>query len=367
MKWVVTLFGAGALAFAALSLSGCGKTTSGATEADMKQQLGKQIFFDTGLSSPAGQACSSCHLPSAGFADPDRDLPVSRGIHQDKFGNRNTPTAAYAAFSPEFHFDGVEGLYFGGQFLDGRVASLEQQARAPFLNPLEMANADETSVVEKVSQASYAKLFQQIYGDDIFNDVARAYDSITDALAAFERSDQVSPFSSRFDAWLAGTTELTAAELHGMEIFMRPDKGNCAACHPATSDDPAHPPLFTDFSYDNLGVPANPNNPFLTDHPDFIDTGLGGALAQTTEDGKFKVPTLRNIAKTAPYMHNGVFDNLTEVVNFYNRRDLDGVIAEVASNVNTDELGNLALSPQEVTDLVAFLHTLTDGYSANGE
>lgn len=352
----------GISALTLLALLSCSKAPAPSGELTMKQQLGKQIFFDTNLSSPAGQACSSCHLPSAGFADPDREIPVSRGAHGDRFGNRNTPTAAYAAFSPVFHYDNEEGIYFGGQFLDGRAATLEQQARAPFLNPLEMANADETSVVEKISQTDYAALFRQIYGEDIFNDVSAAYHNITDALAAFERSNEVSPFSSKFDAFLSGEVELSEQELRGMDIFSRADKGNCAACHPISSDDPETPPLLTDFSYDNLGVPANPDNPFLINNPGFVDLGLGGVLAQTTEDGKFKVPTLRNIAITAPYMHNGVFTTLTDLVDFYNSRDIDGVVPEVASNVNTDELGNLGLTAQETDDLVTFLHTLTDGY-----
>jgi cytochrome c peroxidase len=338
-----------------------------ASELTPKQQLGKQLFFDTNLSSPEGQSCSSCHLPSAGFADPDSEIPVSRGVDPADFGNRNAPSAAYAAFSPEFHFDEDEGIYFGGQFVDGRAHTLEDQARAPFLNPLEMGNIDETSVVEKVSQASYAPLFKQIYGIDIFTDVESAYDSIADAIAEFERSAEVNRFSSKFDAVMQGRADFTAQEQRGFEVFTRADKGNCAACHPVTSEDPEIPPLLTDFSYDNLGVPANPDNPFLLDNPGFVDLGLGGELAQVAENGKFKVPTLRNIAVTAPYMHNGVFDTLEEVVNFYNSRDADGIVPEVADNVNMAELGNLGLSNDEMTDLVVFMQTLTDGYDTASE
>jgi cytochrome c peroxidase len=335
-----------------------------------KQQLGKQLFFDTSLSSPAGQSCSSCHLPGAGFTDPDKEIPVSRGINPQRFGNRNTPSAAYAAFSPEFHFDDEEGIYIGGQFLDGRAATLEEQAMQPFLNPVEMANADKTTVVEKVSQAAYAGEFEALYGDTIFTDVELAFSKIAEAIAAFERSAEVSPFSSKFDQFMAGSISLSEAELRGMDLFNRADKGNCAACHPSTSDSPETPILFTDFSYDNLGVPANPDSPFLTQDPEFnpdgvtfVDFGLGGELGDITENGKFKVPTLRNIALTGPYMHNGVYNTLEQVLDFYSDRDVDGVIPEIADNVNGDELGTLGLSTQEKTDIIAFLKTLTDGYS----
>jgi len=335
-----------------------------------KQALGKQLFFDANLSTPAGQSCSSCHLPSAGFADPDSEIPVSRGVNPDRFGNRNTPSAAYAAFSPDFHFDDEEGIFFGGQFLDGRSSTLKDQAKQPFLNPVEMANADETTVVEKVSQAEYADDFKAIYGEGIFNDVEQAFDSIADAIASFERSEEVVPFSSKFDLFVAGEVELTAQEARGMDLFNREDKGNCAACHPSTPAGPETSALFTDFSYDNLGTPANPNSPFLTQdaqfNPDglaFVDFGLGGELADVAENGKFKVPSLRNVNDTAPYMHNGVFDTLEQVVDFYSDRDADGVVPEVADNVNMDELGALGLTLQEKADIVAFLKTLSDGFN----
>ncbi|RDH82852.1 MAG: cytochrome-c peroxidase [endosymbiont of Galathealinum brachiosum] len=353
-----------------VSLFACDTSNTSDSLSLEKQQLGKQIFFDTNLSTPPGQACSSCHLPSAGFADPDREIPVSRGVHPDRFGNRNTPTAAYSSFSPEFHLDTEEGIFFGGQFLDGRSATLEDQAKQPFLNPVEMANADATSVVEKVSNSDYASDFKAIYGETIFNDVDLAFDKIADAIASFERSKEVSPFSSKFDAFIAGDTNLTIQEIRGLDLFNRQDKGNCAACHPSTNENNDIPALFTDFSFDNLGTPANPVSPFLSqdlefnpDGANFIDFGLGGELADISENGKFKVPTLRNISITGPYMHNGVFNTLEEVLDFYNERNNDGVIPEVANNVNTEELGNLGLSAQEKNDIIAFLKTLTDGYN----
>ncbi len=340
------------------------------TDSAEKILLGQNLFMDANLSEPPGQACVSCHVPSVAFTDPDSEIPTSRGVHPDRFGDRNTPTAAYAKFTPAFHFDESEGLYVGGQFLDGRAATLEEQAKAPFLNPVEMANPDKLTVVEKVRNSSYADLFRQVYGEDAFNDTEKAYDQIADAIAAFERTDFFAPFTSKYDYFLAGKVELTPQELRGLEVFNRPDKGNCAACHPGMPAEDGTPPLFTDFTYDNLGVPQNPDNPFYhvapefnPDGVDFVDLGLGKTTADITQNGKFKVQTLRNIAITAPYMHNGVFKTLREVVDFYNTRDVrDWPAPEVAENVNREELGNLGLTDEEVDDLVAFMETLTDGY-----
>lgn len=356
-----------------------------------KERLGRHLFFDTRLSEPAGQSCATCHDDQTAFTDPDRSLPTSKGVIPGRAGNRNTPTAMYMAFSPSFQYDDEQGLYIGGQFLDGRAATLEEQAKGPFLNPLEMANASKLQVVDKVRAASYGKLFERVYGKDIFADTEQAYDSIADAIAAFERTRTFSPFSSKYDAWLAGKTKLTAQELRGLELYERQDKGNCAACHPSRPAEDGTPVLFTDFSYDNLGVPKNRANPFYTlpvefnpDGWNWVDRGLGGRTDLFTdpkaEAGKFKVPTLRNIALTSPYMHNGYFATLRGVVDFYNSRDVKPVCpdpwapeeqalnlgcwpaAEVADNVNADELGNLGLSDDEVDDIVAFLNTLTDGW-----
>ncbi len=232
-----------------------------------------------------------------------------------------------------------------------------------------MANSDIFALMEKVRQSSYANDFKAIYGDDIFNNTEKAFDSLANAIASFEQSSEVNSFSSKFDYFIAGETTLSSQEQRGLDLFNRPDKGNCAACHPSTSNDASIPPLFTDFSYDNLGTPGNPNSPFLSQSADanpegtsFVDFGLGGELALNTENGKFKVPSLRNVALTTPYMHNGVFNTLEAVLDFYSDRDSDGVIPEVAENVNHDELGALNLSANEKADIIAFLKTLSDGY-----
>ena len=353
----------------------------------LKAQLGQKLFFDSRLSTPPGQSCASCHDPNVGFSDPDPRMPTSKGVIPGRFGSRNAPTAAYAAFAPAFHYDPAEGLFIGGQFLDGRAATLEEQAGMPFLNPLEMANPDKATVVRKVRQAGYADLFRAVYGPKALAEVDRAYDRIADAIAAFENTRLMNRFSSKYDAYLAGKVALTPTEANGLRLFEDPAKGNCAACHPSNPGPNRTPPLFTDFTYDNLGVPRNPENPFYalpvefnSEQRDFIDRGLGGVLDRSSEYGKFKVPTLRNIAVSAPYMHNGYFASLRAVVAFYNDRDVRRACrarfvgeaealqsacwprAEVAANVNRDELGNLRLTDQEVDDIVVFLQTLTDGY-----
>jgi cytochrome c peroxidase len=356
-----------------------------------KERLGKRLFFDTDLSHPAGQACATCHDPKVAFTDPDKRFPTSKGVISGLFGKRNTPTAMYMAFSPAFGFDRDEQLFVGGQFLDGRSATLEEQAKQPFLNPVEMNNPNKGSVVAKVrSKSIYVRQFDRVYGPDSLKDTEIAYDRIADAIAAFERTAALRAFSSKYDAYLEGRARLTAQELRGLELYENPRKGNCAACHPNRPDENG-PALFTDFTYDNLGVPRNPYNPFYTlpkkfnpDGKDFVDNGLGKTVGLASENGKVKVSTLRNVAVTAPYMHNGYFRSLRAVVDFYNSRDTKPKCAdpftseeqalrkgcwpeaEVKQNVNHSELGALGLSDRDIDDLVAFLHTLTDGWDIKG-
>jgi len=340
-------------------------------ELDDEQALGKRLFFDASLSTPPGQGCFSCHAPTAGFADPRRDQPVSAGVHADRFGSRNAPSTAYAAYSPAFHFDEEEGLYVGGQFWDGRAATLEEQTQGPLLNPVEMANPDKTTVVKKVRAGGYRKAFEQVYGAGALDQVEPAFERIVAAIAAYERSPEMNPFSSKYDAWLRGEAELTPQEERGLALFKAEDKGNCAACHPADPGADGSPPLFTDFTYDNLGLPRNPELPhyrmpetFNPDGAGFIDPGLGKTTGDPAQHGMHKVSTLRNIALTAPYMHNGVIGTLRETVEFYNARDVDPrwQPPEVAENINREELGDLKLSDAEIDAITAFMRTLSDGY-----
>jgi len=380
----VSRLGLGALV-AVLVAGGCSlPQTEGRLDADdrgvaagdlslsTKERLGKLLFFEKALSSPPGQACANCHAPEVAFADPEVDLPVSRGAIAGRFGNRNDMTVSYAAFVPPLHQDKEQGVWVGGLFWDGRVNTLAEQAQGPPLNPLEMANPHIAAIADKLRGLSYAGLFVEVYGPDALSDPQRAYDNMADAIAAYEKTSEVSPFSSKYDHWLRGEARLSEQELRGLRLFEARGKGNCAACHPSRPAEDGSPPLFTDFTYDNLGVPRNGENPFYslpaTLNPDgfgFVDLGLGATVKDPAHNGKFRVPTLRNVAVTPPYMHNGVFKTLFSVVSFYNTRDLGGWQApEVAENVNRDELGDLGLTTQEIEDLVAFLNTLTDGWQS---
>ncbi len=343
-------------------LFGVGVFNYGLASADTKEEiLGGLLYFDKKLSNPAGQSCASCHLPTAGFADPDRALPVSEGVISGKFGTRNSPSAAYAALSPPLYFDEEEGLWIGGQFWDGREPTLEDQAMQPFLNPLEMNNTKE-GVIKAVRKSKYAFLFRQVYGKSSLDNVETAYALVAKAIAAFEKTKLFNSFSSKYDCYLKGGTKLSKKEQRGLALFNDPAKGNCAACHPSVLED-GSPSPFTDFSYDNLGIPKNYKIEELKGEPVPIDLGLGHTIG-SSEDGKFKVMTLRNVGKTAPYGHNGYFKTLKEIVHFYNTRDVeDWPEPEVDNeNVNKDELGDLGLTSSEEDDIVAFLLTLTDGY-----
>ena len=370
------------------------------------QALGQQLFNDVDLSISRTQACASCHeerLAFTGNNAADPLFPVAIGALPTLVGVRNTPTAKYTSFTPPFGFANEDGEWVpsGGQFLDGRADSLAAQAAGPFINPREMAMPSKASVVERIEQAEYASDFQQVFGAEIFDDVDRAYTAMTLAIEAFEQTPIFSPFSSKFDAVLRGEARFSREEARGFALFKDPEKGNCIACHVGdeTSRDPAAW-LFTDFTYDNLGVPRNAQIPDNADAA-FFDLGLcqqpglEARLPGEVEDatgliaslcGAFKVPSLRNVAVTAPYMHNGYFTSLREVVEFYVTRDtnperwypvVDGAVAkfndlpaEYLGNVNTSEVpydrspGDVPrLSRAEIEQLVAFLKTLSDGYS----
>lgn len=329
--------------------------------------LGEALFHDAQLSGGKNQSCASCHDKSVAFSDPDSSIPVSKGSVAGLFGTRNTPSIAYAAFTPSLHQEVDDGdvLWVGGLFLDGRANTLEEQAQKPFFNPIEMNNKDVNEVIANLRSSPTANMFRDVYGGDAL-DIGKeqqAFQQLITAIAAFERTPQFSPFSSKFDFYLQGKAKLTTQELEGMSAFIRADKGNCAACHVMAASS-SQPSLFTDFTYDNIGVPRHPNRQFFA--ADFVDEGL-----MTTQNGdvalrgKFKVASLRNVAKTSPYMHNGVFSSLREVVEFYNTRDTDPQRwgeAEVITTENHDELGNLKLSDRDIDAIVAFLNTLSDGY-----
>ena len=350
-----------------------------------KVALGALIAGDRSLSAPDGQSCADCHFPAAGYSDPDQDLPVSRGVDPLDFGGRNAPTWAYTAWSPDLYpeIDEEGGVtWIGGMFWDGRatgweLSPLAEQARGPFLNPVEMQNPSKAAVIREVRRAPYAGLFRLVFGRNSLKNVDAAYDNVARAIAAYESSRLVNTFSSRYDAYMAGrSSALNAQEKRGLALF-NGDRALCSQCHPSTPD-PAistgiatGKALFTDYTYDNLGIPKNPayGLPPLNFDIDDVDLGLGDFLRTTADysayadgaDGLFKVSTLRNIALTAPYGHNGYFATLKDIVHFYNTAG-DGTwpLPEVPVNVNREELGNLGLTDAQEDDLVAFLETLTD-------
>lgn len=348
------------IAGVALLSGSCAKKETGLSE---KELVGKAIFFDESLSEPAGQSCATCHTPEKGFADKYARI-TSEGAMKGLFSNRNSMTCAYSAYVPALSYDEEEETYVGGLFWDGRVNSLEEQAAQPFVNPLEIGNENVGDVVRKARSAYWYPDFVRIYGEHASADTVFTY--INEVIALYERSAEMNPFSSKFDAWQAGKCQLTEEEKLGYELFK--EKGLCAECHILDPDERAGKVLFTDHTYDNLGIPSNPGNPFFkvsapynTCGKDTMDLGLGSRLRDPEEYGKFRVPTLRNIALTAPYGHNGYFKTLEEIVHFYNVRDVeDFPPAEYPETVNKDELGNLGLSQEEETAIVAFLRTLTD-------
>ncbi len=418
---------------AVLLAAGCGGNSNGkvaaATGLSPAADLGRQAFSDVALSASGTQSCASCHIASKAFTD-GQVVPFG-GLHfvppaTGDAGLRNTPTLMYASYSPDFFFD-TDGTPTGGFFRDGRAATLADQAQRPFTTSFKMANASPDEVVQRLRTRPYLQQFIDLYGADSLNNPEVAVGHLAEALAAFQTEDEsFHPFTSKYDFWQAGRATLTQQELNGLRLYNDPTRGNCAACHPSTSADGGlTPPLFTDFTYDNLGVPRNPNIPANDDAQTlayvpynsadgahkYYDMGLCGPLrsdlgaqgANASLCGAFKVPTLRDIALTAPYFHNGEFPTLQEALSFYVTRDTDpsrwyptdgagnvtkfddleavyggefvmninvlGSDANYVGNVNTVEIpynrkfGQTAsLSPADIDDVIAFLCTLTDGY-----
>ena len=371
---------AGGTAVAAALIAAAGCTSSPLS----KDKLGAMVFADTDLSQPTGQSCADCHTARVAFRDPESSRTTSMGAVAGRFGVRNAPTAMYARYTPPLHFDAGQQRWIGGLFWDGRAHGLEDQVAGPLLNPLEMNQPDKAAVVAAVGRAPYAPAFRTLFGPGALDDVDTAFGHIADVIAAYERTSTFAPFSSRYDRYLAGEHTLDEAELRGLAIFEDPARGNCASCHPSRPGPDGTPPMFTDWSYANLGIPRYGNNkfyvqpaPFNPDGERYVDHGLSATVGDPAQDGKFRVPTLRNIAATPPYGHNGYFENLAYLIDFLNTRDIGsrdvGTCsravagsrcawpgAEVPATVEHDRIGHLGLSDQEISDLLAFLATLTD-------
>ncbi len=332
--------------------------------------LGQALFFDTDLSKNRTQACSTCHDPDRGFADPRGT--TSLGDDGSSFGGRNAPTATYAALVPAFGKN-ADGDWRGGLFLDGRAHNgLEDQAGGPPLNPIEMGMPDKAAVVERIREKSvYVDSFKAVFGADIFDDVDATYAAMTKAIAAFERTDTFTPFDSKYDRFLRGEAQLTDQEELGRVLFFSQQFTNCATCHDVKGKTGYEDSIFSNHKYFNIGVPANSQLGVAQ------DTGLAGVLPKDVsgqQAGKFRVPTLRNVAVTGPYMHNGVFKDLRTVILFYNKYNSKApsrqinpetgeawAAPEVEDNIAMAELTEgPGLDDQRIDALVAFMKTLTD-------
>jgi cytochrome c peroxidase len=376
-----------------LGLTACGGgSASPGTTMSAAALLGQEIFKDIRLSGSGRVSCATCHDPDLGHASPF-DTPVALGgVNLDLPGLRLPPAIRYLRYTGAFSL-AADCSARGGFFWDGRVNSLSEQAGGPLLNDHEMANASVNDVVQKIVTAPYAAKFKEVFGEDIFSNAAVAFDRVRQALARYQQEDiDFASFSSKFDAVNAGRAAFTAQELRGLAWFSRADKGNCAACHPSTRPDNAPAALFTDFSYDSLGVPRNNAIVRNTDAA-FFDMGLCGPVrtnlsARTELCGAFKVPSLRNVALRKRFFHNGQFDNLRQAVRFYVTRDTQAQLwfpqdplgnvdvyndlpSLLRGNVNVTEAPynrtrgqTAALNDSEIDDLVAFLGTLTDGFFA---
>ncbi|MEA3110154.1 MAG: cytochrome c peroxidase [Gammaproteobacteria bacterium] len=432
--------------------------------------LGKAEIYDVNLSPLKNIACATCHVPYTGFrgstsilnattASQPGGIPITNATPPEpnyRIGPRNPQSYAYAPFSPILHYNATQNSFYGGNFWDMRATGIRlgnpaaEQAQGPPVNPVEMGNIDTACVVWKASQSQYASLITTIWGVQSFaitwpSNVATVcakpgppsvnnplpvmlsavdrgtsnstYDHIAMSMASYESSSEVSAFSSKFDAYLAGNATLTTAELNGYTLFN--GKGRCNQCHlSGTAVDSLNSevaadvaPLFTDFTANNIGLPKNLAIPYYCENkPDkygytanplgfaFIDLGLGAFLNGTGAapnpntlqwkqlapqfNGMFQTATLRNVDKrprpdfVKEYMHNGYLKSLKEVVHFYNTSQALPRCAqgspgekvtcwptpEYPATLNTTQLGNLRLTAAEENEIVAFLKTLTDGF-----
>ncbi len=429
--------------------------------------LGKTEIYDVNLSPLKNIACATCHVPYTGFrgstsilnattAAQPGGIPITNATPPEpnyRISARNPQSYAYAAFAPILHYNATQNSFYGGNFWDMRATGTRlgnpaaEQAEGPPVNPLEMGNIDTACVVWKASLSGYASLIETIWGAQSFaiswpSNVAAicakpgpppannplpvhlsavergisnsTYDHMTMSMAVYESSSDVSAFSSKYDAYLAGNATLTTAELNGYALFN--GKARCNQCHlsgtavGSTNSEVAADvaPLFTDFTANNIGLPKNLALPFYCENkPDqfgytanplgfaYVDLGVGAMLTGPNNpnplqwkqlaplfNGMFQTHTVRNADKrprpdfVKDYMHNGYLKSLKEVVHFYNTSQALPRCAqgspgekltcwpapEYPATLNTTQLGNLHLSSNEENEIVAFLKTLTDGF-----
>ena len=389
-------------------------------------QLGQKMFFDKSLSASGLQSCASCHSPDHAYGPPNKLSVQLGGPHMTLQGYRPPPSLMYLYLQPNFSIGPDAGeaeappdlaalaaqsagtakaqknagvapaapamVPQGGFFWDGRADTLQAQASGPMLNAVEMANTSEADVVAKLQRAAYKSDFTKLFGPHVFESTGLTMSEAMFAIARYQVEEQsFHPYSSKYDNWLEGKARLSQAELHGLRLFNDPDKANCAGCHLSKPTSDGMPPMFTDYQYEALGVPRN--NTLATNRdPKFYDMGVCGPFRSDIKDqtqycGMFLTPTLRNTATRQVFFHNGVYHSLDDVMAFYNERNTapekfypkgadgkvnkyDDLPAQFHANVDTTDApfdrkfgDKPAMTDQEMKDIIAFLHTLTDGYN----
>lgn len=374
-----------------IALTACSNRKPDAVVLSETAQLGELLFHDVSLSTSGAMSCATCHAASAGHAQPNALPAQFGGAMLNLQGTRTAPSIRYLNETPPFHFN-AEGKATGGFFWDGRANTLAEQAAGPFFNAVEMALPNPAALADKLGKASYAARFQAAFGRDVFLEPDATLAAVTKALQAYQLEDPIfRPYNSQYDLFLQGKATLTDTQQRGLALFKDPEKGNCAACHPADVRENGKPPLFTDFTYDSLAVARNAELKGNA-NPLYFDLGLcarstGDLVDRSELCGLFKVPSLRNVALRQAFFHNGQFKTLREAVAFYVQRDTypekfyarasngkvnvyDDLPQRYKGNVNTEEVpynnvrgGTPVLNDSEIDDVVAFLQTLNDGYS----
>lgn len=391
LRWCLLAVALGLLAVRADSAAPMSRSEA-FRRARLLTEIGRQVFRDPALSASGRLSCASCHDPARAFGPPDARAVQLGGLDMRQPGLRAVPSLMYLQAAPPFteHYfdspdDGDESIDngpTGGLTWDGRVDRGADQARIPLLSPFEMANAGPAQVAAKARAAPYAPALREAFGADLFDHPDRAFAAVAKALEVYEQdAAEFYPYSSKYDAFLAGKATLTAAEARGLALFDDPAKGNCAQCHISARGADGTPPQFTDYGFIALGVPRNPAIPANAD-PAWFDLGLCGPLRTDFKDraeycGLFMTPTLRNVATRHVFFHNGLYHDLRDVLHFYAERDTnprrfyhgrpyDDLPTRYQHNLNTDPpFGDRkALSDPEIEDIIAFLGTLTDGYRA---
>lgn len=392
-------FGA-AMAVAQTSSQGLSRAQAYARAAAL-ESIGRRLFADPSLSASGRMACATCHDPRYAFGPPNAKDVQSGGSSMQEPGLRAVPSLKYLQVVPQFtehYFESedegdasVDNGPTGGLTWDGRVDRRRDQARLPLLSPFEMANASPADVVARVRDAACAADLRQIFGDAIFNDTDRAFAAVVEALEVYQQNaGEFYPYSSKYDAYLAGRVQLSAREKRGLAAFNDPARGNCGSCHRSEPGNNGTPPQFTDYGLITIGVPRNSNIP-ANANPDFYDLGVCGPLRTDLAGrgeycGLFRTPSLRNVALRQTFFHNGIVHNLRQAIAYYVERDTDpgkwytrdasgklrkydDLPAQYHGNVNVEPpfgsrpAGQRALTSSEIDDIIAFLDTLTDGYA----